>query len=707
MPQYNSQTEPRFLNRELSWLEFNDRVLREGMSDEVPLLERLKFLAIVSSNLDEFFMVRVAGLKQQVDAGDTRPDASGLTPSEQLHLVSERIHRMQAEQSVGIQQVFALLRKHGIFLLNATDWTTAQRRFLESLFASDILPVLTPLAAEKLEPFPVLSGLCLHLAVLLRPVDTADAEPKLAVVPIPPALPRFINVPADSGCHLTPIETVVAENVGRLFPGFKVEATAVFRLTRDADIEVSDDDVSDLLEAVSEAVRSRRHRRVVCLAISARPDPRILDWLRNRTEVGDEDVYETDGLLDAAALFAIANRPGFDTLKNPPWPPQPARDLIGAESIWEALQDHDVMISLPYESFDPVVQLVDTAANDPKVVAIKQTLYRTSGDSPIVAALARAAENGKQVTVLVELRARFDEARNIQWARRLEDAGCTVIYGVSSFKTHAKLLLIIRREESGIRRYVHAATGNYNDRTARLYSDIGLMTSDPDFAADASAFFNLLTGYSQAVSWTKFTISPTDSRRRIIELIERETLATTPDQPGLIMAKMNAMDDRKVAEALYEASRAGVHVRLNIRGFCCLRPGVPGLSENIEVISIVDRFLEHSRIFYFHNGGHEEIYLSSVDWRVRNFDRRFEIIFPVTAPHIRRRLISMLEIYFADNVKARRLLPDGTYVPVAACTPRVRAQEVLYQDAVESAEAIETAPLQFRPLTPPHQRSSL
>ena len=427
-----------------------------------------------------------------------------------------------------------------------------------------------------------------------------------------------------------------------------------------------------MLHAVEKAVFDRRRRPAVRLIISARPDQRIKSWLTAWLHLGAEEVYEIDGPLDSAALMEIANWPGFDDLRNSDWPPQPPRDLIGAENLWDALQDHDVLLMHPYESFDPVVRLVEQAADDPDVLAVKQTLYRTSGDSPIVRALGRAAQNGKEVTVLVELRARFDEARNVQWARRLEDAGCHVIYGIAGYKTHGKALLIVRRQQQRIQRYVHLATGNYNDRTARLYSDLGLMTTDRDIAADVAAFFNLLTGCSEAVGWLKLCIAPTGLRQRFIDLIEREIQASTPDRPGLIMAKVNSLQETEICRALYRASQAGVKVLLNVRGICCLRPGVFGVPENIEVRSIIDRFLEHARIFYFRNGGHEEVYLSSADWMARNLVKRLEILFPIDDANLRRRLIDILNTCFADNVKSRRLCRDGSYEPVGRDGPRVR-----------------------------------
>ena len=695
-----------YFNRELSWLEFNDRVLREGLKDDLPLLERLKFLAIVSSNLDEFFMVRVAGLKQQEAGGDTARDLSGLTAAEQLERISARTHRMVAEQSDGTRNVLGQLAESGLRVVGAPDWSPEQRGFLRTHFETDILPVLTPLAVDELDPFPILPGLVLHLALGLVADNGEGEELKLAVVPIPGTLRRFIPLPAEQGLELARVEDVVADNVGQLFHGYAIAVSALFRITRDADVPVTDDDVSDLLAAVAEAVRSRRRQAPIRLELAAGADPRLKSWLRDWLGIADADLYEVDGMLDAAALWGIVSRPGFDELREPDWPIQPARDLLGWDDLWEAMQDHDILLFHPYESFDPVVRMVDEAADDPRTIAIKTVLYRVSSNSPIIAALGRAAEQGKQVDVLVELKARFDEAANINWARRLEDAGCHVIYGIAGYKTHAKLLMIIRREDHGIRRYVHTATGNYNDKTAKLYADIGLMTTDRDFAADASAFFNLLTGYSQPVGWRKFVISPNESRQRLIDMIHREAAASSPDQPGLILAKMNSLQDKRMIQALYRASRAGVKVKLDIRGICCLRPGVAPFSENIEVTSIIDRYLEHARIFYFRNGGHEEVYLSSADWMVRNLSKRLEIVFPVTQAHLRQRLINMLATCIADNVKARRLLADGTYVAVERHGEPVRAQETFHREALAAVQAAAQAPLQFRPLSRPDDQSS-
>jgi polyphosphate kinase len=712
MPKDPLKSPQLYINRELSWLEFNQRVLDEGLSGDLPLLERLKFLAIVGSNLDEFFLVRVAGLMRRRSAKIRRRDASGMTPAEQLEAISLRAHKMYAQLADGIRDVLDKLAGCGLVVWQREKWTEEHRQFLKSYFTREIMPILTPLAMEELDPRPLLPGLQIHVAAVIARKTTAEkgdgtnlpekGAEKIIVVPIPTQLPRFIALPSESNSHLAWLEEVVAANLYQLFPGCEAPASSAFRIARDADVELHDDEVENLLSEMEKAVFSRRRRAAVRLSLTSRPDPRLKTWLMQWLNLGEESVYEMD-VPNAAGLMDLVNRPGFDDLKLDDWPPQQPRGLIGTDDLWEAIQDHDVMLFHPYESFDPVVRLVEQAAEDPQVLAIKQTLYRTSGDSPIVRALGRAAQNGKEVTALVELKARFDEVRNINWARRLEDAGVHVIYGIAGYKTHAKALLIVRRQEQHIQRYVHLSTGNYNDRTAKLYSDIGLLTCDRDFAADVSAFFNLLTAQSESVGWAKLAIAPTGLKQRFLDLIDREVQASSPDRPGLIMAKTNSLQDPDICRALYKASRAGVKIMLNVRGICCLRPGVPGFSDNIEVRSIIDRFLEHSRIFYFRNGGHEEVYLSSADWMQRNLNRRLEILFPVIDANLRRRLIGVLQTFFADNVKARRLLPDGTYEPVPRTGQKIRAQQKFYQESLAAVREASRAEPQFRPLTSPKE----
>jgi polyphosphate kinase len=689
------------INRESSWLEFNNRVLQEGLCEQLPLGERLKFLSIVSSNLDEYFMIRVAGLKQQRVAEPRRQDPSGLTAPQQLDLIGRRVHKMVAEQMAGIRDVLARLRKCGFSILARDDWTAEQANFLQQHFIAEIMPVLTPMAIEELKPPPLLPGMQLFVAFLAA---SSKSKTGIIAVPVPALMQRFINIPTEGDVFVAPVEDVIAANAQELFGGDRVVSTAYFRITRDADIEIQEDEAADLLSTVTRAIWERRRRSAVRLEISAGADTRLKKWLMRFLRLRPEEVYEIDGLLDASALMKFTDLLSSEKLKVKNWPPQMPKDLMDADDLWTALQGRDVMLFHPYESFEPVMKLSAEAANDPDVLAIKQTLYRTSGGSPIVRSLANAARNGKEVTVLVELKARFDETRNVNWARELEDAGCHVIYGIAKLKTHAKAMLIVRREKGRIRRYVHLATGNYNDRTAKLYSDIGLMTADPDIAADVSAFFNLLTGRSETVGWRQLTIAPTDLRQRFIDLIEREIQHRAGGDKGLIMAKLNALQDPAICRALYRASRAGVKVMLNIRGICCLRPGVKNVSENIEVRSIIDRYLEHSRIYYFRNGGHEEVFLSSADWMRRNLDRRLEILFPVRDSAIKARLVDTLKTYFSDNVQTWRLLPDGAYERLSPRGKKLRAQEKFYRDAIAAAAQDRHIKPRFRPLSRPDRQ---
>jgi polyphosphate kinase len=608
---------------------------------------------------------------------------------------------MVGAQTAAIAEVLDLLTKHDFHLARREDWTPKQRQFVANYFARDLLPVLTPLAVEDLDPCPLLPGLQLFVALLVSTSRGASASQKLVVIPVPMPFPRFVSIPSARGVEVVALEEIILDNARALFGGHAITKEAVFRITRDADVAIQEDEAADLLSTVQDAVHARKRRGVVRLEISARPDSHIRKWLTEALELRRDEIYEIDGLLDAKALMQMADLPSVQGLKASEWAPQAPRDLLGADDLWSALQERDVMLFHPYEKFDPVVEMMEKAADDPGVLAIKQTLYRTSGQSPIVRALARAAENGKEVTVLVELKARFDEAKNVGWARQLEDAGCHVVYGIAGFKTHGKALLVIRREATRIRRYVHLATGNYNDRTARLYSDMGLMTCEDELASDVAAFFNLLTGLSEAVEWQQLVIAPTDLRKKFLDLIEREIQVSTPDRPGLIMAKVNSLEDRGICKALYAASQAGVEIRLNVRGICCLKPGVKGLSERIQVRSIVDRYLEHARVFYFANGGHEEVYFSSADWMKRNLDRRLELLFPIRAPKIRRRVAGILKTYFKDNVKAWELRGEGRYQRVARKGRAVRAQEVFHEDAVAAVRSAEHANHQFRPLTRP------
>jgi polyphosphate kinase len=689
------------INRELSWLEFNDRVLQEGLRQDLPPAERLKFLSIVSSNLDEFFMIRVAGLVQQRLAEPNKQDPSGLTASSQLALISRRVHKMVAEQSQGVKDVFGELKKHGFYVISRADWSQQQAEFLRRHFISEILPVLTPLALEDFKLAPLLPALQLFVGCT---VDSGRTGSGIVVIPVPGIFQRFVNIPTEGDTFLAPVEEVIAANAQTLLGDVAIRSAAFFRITRDADVSIQEDEAADLLSTVTRAVRERRRRSAVRLEMSTGADMHLKKWLMKFLRLRQDDVYEIDGLLGASAIMQLADLPLSEKLKVQDWSGQTPQDLIGCEDLWATLQERDVLLFHPYESFEHVMKLVHDAAGDPNVLAIKQTLYRTSGSSPIVRSLADAARNGKEVTVLVELKARFDETRNVNWARELEDAGCHVIYGIARLKTHAKAMLIVRREQGRIRRYVHLSTGNYNDRTAKLYSDIGLMSSNPDIAADVSSLFNLLTGQSETVGWRQLTIAPTDLRQKFIELIEREIRESTPGERGLIMAKLNALQDPAICRALYRASQAGVRVMLNIRGVCVLRPGIKKISENIEVRSIIDRFLEHSRIYYFRNGGHEEIYFSSADWMRRNLDQRIEILFPVLDKRLKARALDILETFFKDNVQTWRLLPNGRYERIVPRGKKFRAQEKFYTDAVKASASARHIQTRFRPLSRPEKQ---
>ncbi len=701
-PVENLKVKPLFFNRELSWLEFNNRVLQEGISQDVPLLERLRFLAIVDSNLEEFLMIRVAGLKQQYRAGITQADNSGLSPREKLQLIAQRIRQLVKDHQEGIRDAFAQLASEGLQVVRRSRWTSEDRSALRSYWTEVLLPVVTPLAVDQLDPPPLVAGQQLHVAFLVERRGQQDRA-RLVIVPLPGQFPRFIPLPGTDKQRFALLEEVLLYHGAELFPGENLRGAGGFVLVRDADVPIDEEDARDLLETVEQAVLARRHRMPVSMFVSTDLSDELKERLREFFGLEAWEIYEISDLLRASALHDLLARVGFPHLRYPDWPPQQPADLIGQHDIWHAVTERDLLLFHPYESFKPVIDLLQQAATDPNVLAIKQTLYRTSGDSPIVDALAEAARNGKEVTVIVELKARFDEARNVRWARLLEDAGCYVIYGIAGIKIHAKALLILRREDGRLRRYVHLSTGNYNEKTARIYSDIGFLSCDPELAADVASFFNLLTGRSEPAGWRKITVEPRELKRKFLRLIAREAMAASVQQPALIMAKVNSLEDPEIIEALYEASAAGVKIQLNVRGICCLRPGVPGLSENIEVRSIVDRFLEHARIFYFHNRGTPEIYLSSADWMRRNLDRRIELLWPVTDERLRRRLKDALELYFADNVKAYRLLPDGSYEKLIPQGEAIRAQERLYQLCVEAARLAELSPIRFQPLRPPEE----
>lgn len=678
-----------FINRELSWLAFNRRVLAQALDPSLPLLERLKFIAIPSSNLDEFFMVRVGGLQQLRDRGAKTTDPSGLTPEQQLAEIGRLTHELTAAQYDGfLRDLEPLLAKEGIRRLSVEDLTPEQDVYVEKLFEHEVYPVVTPMAVDLDEPFPFLPGLGLNLCVRLKALKGADL-PRFAVIPVPKGLARFVTVPTEAGYHYLLLEDIVTAFLDRVFPGEPVIESAAFRITRNADMSVREDAAGDLLQEMKEVLTERKQSPCVRLEIGGKASDVLRGFLKTALDVDEASVYDAPGPVDLSAYMRLATTTGFDRLKVEPWPPQPLPELGPSESIFEAIARGDLLMYHPYDSFDPVLRLVEEAADDPNVLAIKQILYRTSEKSPVVAALMRAADRDKHVTAVVELKARFDEARNIEWATALERAGVQVIYGLKGLKTHAKICIVVRREPGGIRRYVHFGTGNYNERTARLYSDVSLITCNEDFGADASTFFNAITGYSQPVRYRKIEAAPIGLRERIVELIDNEVARHQQGQPARIMAKLNSLADTEIVKALGRASQAGVPVLLNIRGICCLRPGVPGVSENIRVVSIVDRYLEHSRILYFLNGGDPRVFISSADWMSRNLDRRVELLVPVEDDPCRKRLVGILEACFEDTANAWELLPDGTYrriEPPGRKKP-FRSQEALYRRAKEAAEA--------------------
>jgi polyphosphate kinase len=649
-----------FLNRELSWLEFDGRVLEEACDSSNPLLERLKFACIVAGNLDGFFMVRVAALKNALAEGDTAPDVAGLTPAQQLQRISERTHAMVDQLYAALTgEILPPLAERGLRLANPGDLEPPARAALARFFREEVLPALTPLAIDASRPFPMLAGLSLNLAVLLGPAE-GEEEPRLAVVQVPGRLPRLVRPPGVEDMVHVLLENVIRAELASLFPGQEIRDVSAFRVARDSELDFDDEGGRDFLRVIEDELRNRRLSEVVRIEVEDGVSDSLLALLASRLAAGPEDVYRVSGPVDIRPLMSLVDLPALEDLRDAPLRPQPVVEVAGPE-LFALLDERDVVLHHPYDSFEPVVAFVSSAADDPDVLAIKQTLYRTSGESPVVRSLARAAENGKQVTVLVELLARFDEQSNIRWARRLEESGCHVIYGIRGYKTHSKIALVVRRGRQGIRRYVHLGTGNYNEKTARLYTDFGLMTSDREIGEDASAFFNALTGYSDPPRMRKLVMAPTQLRDRVLRLVNRERQRAESGLPAEIRAKMNSLADEEIIRALYDAARAGVRIRLAVRGICCLRPGLKGVSESIEVVSVVDRFLEHSRILHFRNGGDEEVYLSSADWMPRNLDRRIELLFPVESPEGRQKALLALDAIFQDNVKARRLQPDGTH----------------------------------------------
>lgn len=681
-----------FFNRELSWIEFNARVLNQALKKDIPLLERLSFLSIVSSNFDEFFQVRVAAAKRLLVSNPETIDCSGLTPLQLLSSISDRCHDLIKKQQLCLtEEILPELKNNGFEYIRPETYSPVQKEFLQTYFRSVIFPLLTPLRTDT-QAFPHIINLNLYAAFLLKPISgiKTDSEifkgdddaPRIAFVEIPGKISSVIWLPSENENlrQFTLLDDIVQTFGTLLFPGFSVQESLLFKVVRDADFAVDEDAGPDFINAMEDVLIKRKSSFPVQLLYSGRSDT-ILSFLQEKLELDEDDIYKIDGIISVSKLNEIRSADGTEKLCFEKWEHFYPSDLPEDEPYWDSLKLNDKILHVPYESYDPVVKLLNDAAKDPDVLAIKMTLYRTGRDSPIIAALERAAQNGKQVVVLVELKARFDEERNIAWATELENAGATVIYGLVNLKVHAKILMVIRREGDSVRRYVHLSTGNYNTKTARLYSDLSLFTANQEIANDATQFFNLVTGYSTLQKMNLLGMAPVTLKSNIISMIEREIERSTKDHPGLIIAKMNNLTHTEVISALYKASQAGVKILLNIRGICMLIPGVKGLSENISVISVVDRYLEHSRIFYFQNGNSPQLYLSSADWMNRNLDRRIELMFPVLEKKSFEEVKSILDSYFKDNQNAHRLTSTGEWQEITRQKneEKFSAQEALYK----------------------------
>ena len=683
-----------YVNRELSWLEFDHRILEEARDKTLPLFERLKFLSITASNLDEFFMVRVASLKDMVHAGYVKPDLAGLKPEEQLRKIEEKTHGLVSLQySTYNRSILPALKQNGLRIVaRHEELTEEEAGFVDEYFRSNVYPVLTPMAVDSSRPFPLIYNKSLNIAALIKEKEKPD-QLDFAMVQVPSVLPRIVEIPSAGERVVILLEEIIERNISSLFVKHEVLDAHPFRIMRNADLTIDEEEAEDLLEEIEKQLKKRQWGEVIRLEVEEKADKRLLKILKHELDVSSGDIFAINGPLDLTFLMKMYGLEGFDHLKAPRYKPQPNPAFMNEDDIFTNIRKGDILLHHPYESFDPVVDFVKTAARDPQVLAIKQTLYRVSGNSPIVAALAEAADKGKQVFVLVELKARFDEENNINWAKTLEKAGCHVIYGLLGLKTHSKITLVVRREEDGIRRYVHLGTGNYNDSTAKLYTDCGILTCHPQIGEDATAVFNMMSGYSEPLHWNQLLVAPIWLRKRFLRMIRRETDHAKAGRNAKIIAKVNSLCDRDIIAALYEASCAGVKIQLIVRGICCLKAGVPGLSENIEVRSIVGNFLEHIRIFYFENDEAPEVYMGSADWMPRNLDRRVEIVFPVLDEKLKEKAIHILQVQLDDNVKAHVLQPDGSYAKIdrrgksPVCAQEQFCQEAL--DAVKRQNALE------------------
>lgn len=715
-----------YINREMSWLEFNQRVLDQACDSKVPLLERLKFLAITTSNLDEFFQVRVGSLQLQQRASIASTDPSGLSVQQQLDRISQRTSEMiKLKYKTFLDDIEPTLARAGIVRVRMASAGVRHLEAAARIMEEEILPVLAPIAVSKFDLFPMLTNKDLYVCVqmsrskasgplglsmeALSGIEVSESETaqepfRYAIIPLGKTLSRVMTLPTDVGFTYTLLEDVVSHFADRFFPNESIRATSSFRITRNADVSIQEDNAADLLHGMKELLQQRRTSDYVRMEISDSAPEEMVEFLRLSLQVHPNRVARVPDPIDMATLMPLTSLEGFDHLRDTPWPPQRSPLIDSTKSMFSTIAERDIVLFHPYESFEPVVRLVEEAADDPDVLAIKQTLYRTSRKSPIVAALRKAAERGKYVTVIVELKARFDEARNIEWAQELEAAGVQVIYGVKHLKTHAKTCLIVRREPHGIVRYLHVGTGNYNEITARFYSDVSLLTCDVKLGTDTSAFFNAVTGYSEPQEFSEIEVAPLGLRKRLLALIEAEIDRKEQGVEASISAKLNSLVDPILIEAMYRASQAGVNIRLNVRGICCLRPGVPGLSENISVVSIVDRCLEHARIFHFYHGGDDRVFISSADWMPRNLDRRVELLVPIEDPTGKRICLTVLDDYFRDNQNAWVLQPDGSYIrKVAGDQPPFRAQEKQYQAAVQQLKEAERM---RRSVFEPHQKAT-
>lgn len=675
-----------FTNRELSWLQFNYRVLSEAKDMNIPLFERLKFLSITASNLDEFFMIRVASLKDMVNANYTKPDIAGLNPSEQLAKIATKTHELvEAQYNIFNNLFIPLLFKNKINIITKfEELTPKQAEFVDSYFHNEVYPVLTPMAVDSSRPFPLIQNKTLNIGALISDKNLAGVL-DFATVQVPAVLPRIVMLPSDEPdeTNLILLEQIIEKNIDKLFLNYDVVCAFPYRIMRNADLTIDEDEAADLLNEIQKQLKKRQWGEVIRLEVEDNIDKKLLKKLKKEFNVKDEDIFKINGPLDLTFLMKVYSLDGFSKLKYKKYIPQPVKAINNDEDLFTQIRRKDILLHHPYQTFDVVVDFVRQASKDPNVLAIKQTLYRVSSNSPIIASLADAAENGKQVTVLVELKARFDEENNIIWAKKLEQAGCHVIYGLKGLKTHSKITLVVRKEEDGIRRYVHLGTGNYNDSTAKLYTDTGLLTCQQTIGEDATAVFNMLSGYSEPVTWNKLSLAPLWLRDKFLSLIKRETENSKAGKPAKIIAKMNSLCDAGIISALYEASANGVKIDLIVRGICCLKTGIPNISENITVRSIVGNFLEHARIFYFLNNGSEEVYMGSADWMPRNLDKRVEILFPIEDEKLKKQAIEILDIQLTDNLKAHTLMPNGNYEKLKQDdTPPISAQDYFCEKAI-------------------------